>query len=679
MHKSLYLPVVLTLFCVPTANANHDGNTELVEELIVYGRAQELLGSADAASEGIVGYDDIQLAPIMRVGELVEAVPGMVATQHSGTGKANQYFLRGFNLDHGTDFSAFVDGVPINMRTHGHGQGYLDLNFFIPELVETTSYKKGPYSALVGDFSSAGSVQFNLYDSLDESVLTATAGTYDYYRVLGATGFDTANGSFLAAVDYSTYAGPWELDEDLQQTKFYLSYKTQLGDGTAKLSALGYSGEWNSTDQIPTRAVRSGLIDERGFIDPGLGGHTDRYSITGELEYESWGVTAYLVDYDFGLFSNFTYLLEDDVNGDQFEQIDDRQVYGLRFHGGFERLAGFVPIDVSWGSDLRVDDIGDVGLFRTAARQRIDTVRRDSVTETSLSGYGDFGMQLAESLRVSLGVRADYYQWDVTSDLAENGGDGDDVIVSPKFNAAFRATDNLELYLNWGRGFHSNDVRGVTIATDPASGLPADPVDPLVRSTGGEIGARFESGERMNATITAFWLELDSELLFVGDAGSTEALGGTERTGIEIASFLQLNDWLAANVAYTYTDSKFKIDEGSGREIPGAIQSSASFGLNGVWANGFFASARARYLGSAPLIEDGTVESNSSLLVNVGVGYRMESIEFALDVFNLLDSTDTDISYFYESRLRGESAGVEDIHYRPLEPLTARFSVTYNW
>jgi hypothetical protein len=680
MHKLVSVFVISALFGVPTASANHDGNTELLEEVIVYGRAQELLGSADAASEGVVGFDDIQLAPIMRVGELVEAVPGMVATQHSGTGKANQYFLRGFNLDHGTDFSAFVDGVPINMRTHGHGQGYLDLNFFIPELVKTTSYRKGPYSPMVGDFSSAGSVEFDLYDSLDENAFTVTAGTYDFYRLLGASQFDAAGGSILAAVDYSTYAGPWEIDEDLRQTKFYVSYKTKLGNAVAKLSALGYSGEWNSTDQIPSRAVQSGLIDERGFIDPDLGGHTDRYGITGQLEFEGWDITAYVVDYDFGLFSNFTYLLEDPVNGDQFEQVDDRRIYGMRVDGAFERLAGRLPLEISWGSDIRIDDIGDVGLFRTIERQRFDTVRRDSVTETSLGGYGDFGMQLSESLRVSLGVRADYYDWDVTSDLAENSGNGDDFILSPKFNAAFRATDNLEIYLNWGRGFHSNDVRGVTITTDPASGLPADPVDPLVRSNGAEIGARFESGETLNATITAFWLELDSELLFVGDAGSTEVLGGSERMGVELSSFLQLNEWLAANITYTYTDSKFTRDEGSGREIPGAIESSASFGLNGVWENGFFASARARYLGSSPLIEDGSVRSDPSLLVNVGIGYRMESLEFALDVFNLLDSNDTDISYYYTSRLQGEpAAGVDDVHYRPLEPLTARFSVTLNW
>jgi hypothetical protein len=676
-----YLPFLVGMLSLFSPVAfPHEGNSELVEEIIVYGRAQEMLGSADAASEGIVGYDDIRLAPLMRVGELVEAVPGMVATQHSGTGKANQYFLRGFNLDHGTDFSAFVDGVPINMRTHGHGQGYLDLNFFIPEMVETTSYRKGPYSALVGDFSSAGSVDFQLYDEVDEGILNVAVGAFDFWRVMGSSSLNAFGGTLTAAADYTVYSGPWEIDEDLKQTKFFLNYKIPVAGAVAKISLLGYSGEWNSTDQIPARAVSSGLIDEFGYIDPDLGGHTDRYGITAQLEFKDWEATAYLVDYDFGMYSNFTYLLEDPVNGDQFEQIDKRQTYGLRIDGSNRWAAGFLPVEFLWGSDVRVDDIGDIALYQTVARERIGTIRRDSVIESSLSGYGDFGLDVSDTLRVSLGLRADYFEWDVDADQIENGGRGSDFLLSPKFNAAFRATDYLEVYLNWGRGFHSNDVRGNTITIDPVSGAPADTVDAFVRSNGAEVGARLESGEKFNATVTAFWLELDSELLFVGDAGSTEALGASERVGVELSTFLQVNDWLAANFAYTYTDSKFKQDTGAGRKIPGAVESSATLGLNGVWANGFFTSARARYLGTAPLIEDNSVRSEASLLINAGVGYRMERMEFRFDVFNLLDSNSNDISYYYASRLPGEAiGGVDDVHSHPLEPISARASVTFHW
>ena len=674
MKKMLILMFGLVCAASQPATA-HEGNTELVEEVIVYGRSQEIIGSADQASEGLVAYDDIRLPPMLRVGELVEAVPGMVATQHSGTGKANQYFMRGFNLDHGTDFSAFVDGVPVNMRTHGHGQGYLDLNFIIPEMVERTYYRKGPYSASTGDFSSAGSVQFQLYDKLEDAFVHASAGMHGYLRGVAAGSSELGGGVLTAAFDYSTYDGPWDLDEDLSQTRFYASYSGTLGTYDASLSLLGYSGDWNSSDQLPLRAVQDGRIDELGFIDPDLGGATDRYGLTGELGGEQWKAMAYVVDYDFELFSNFTYLLDDPVFGDQFEQVDERRIYGLHIDG-----SAFAPVKLNWGGDIRYDDIDEVGLFRTVARERREAVRSDAVEQFSASAYAELEYEPIPGLRASAGVRADYYSWDVDALRDENSGSGDDVLVSPKLNLAYQISESAEVYANWGRGFHSNDARGNTITVDPATGDPADPVDPLSRSTGGEIGLRLERDDRFNATLTGFWLNLDSELVFVGDAGGTEAVGASTRRGVELSTFLQANDWLSVNFAYTYTDSELDKDEGAGRRVPGAIESSATLGINGAWSNGAFVSARFRYLGEAPLIEDNSVKSPSSTLVNVGGGYRFGRFGIRLDVFNLLDSNDYDIAYFYASRLEGEPVGgIEDIHFRPLEPRTVRTTFTYHW
>lgn len=671
-----FLLVILVSACLSAGPAvAHDGNSELVEELIVYGRSQEVIGTADQASEGIIAYDDIRLPPMLRVGELAEAVPGMVATQHSGTGKANQYFLRGFNLDHGTDFSAFVDGVPINMRTHGHGQGYLDLNFIIPELVEVTSYQKGPYSVYNGDFSTAGSVEFDLYRELEESFVNVTAGMYDFYRGIAAGSANVGRGTATLAYDYTSYSGPWDLDEDLSQTRFYVSYASTLGDLDARVSLLGYMGEWNSSDQLPLRTVESGLIDELGFIDPYLGGHTDRFSLTGELGSDDWKATAYVVDYDFSLFSNFTYLLEDPDDGDQFEQIDKRRIYGLRIDG-----STVAPVTLNWGGDIRYDDISKVGLFNTVARERSNTVRTDSVGQFSASAYGELDFQPTENLRASVGVRADLFSWDVTALRPENSGSGNDTLISPKLNIAYRMGENAEFYANWGRGFHSNDARGTTISVDPVSGDPVDRVDPLVTSDGAELGLRYERGDRFNATLTGFWVNLESELLFVGDAGGTEVNGASTRVGVEFSSFVQANDWLAVNFSYTYTDSTFDKNVGDGRRIPGAIESSVTLGLNGAWDNGLFIAARARYLGEAPLIEDDSVRAPASTLVNIGGGYRFGNFSVRLDVFNLLDSDDYDIAYYYASRLPGEAAGgVDDVHFRPLEPRSVRTSITYHW
>ncbi|MEJ2603108.1 MAG: TonB-dependent receptor [Gammaproteobacteria bacterium] len=665
---------------VAQAAAGDETGEEWIEEIVTYGRETSLVGESRAASEGIVGYDDIRLPPLLRVGELVESVPGMVATQHSGTGKANQYFIRGFNLDHGTDFAVSVEGVPINLRTNGHGQGYLDLNFLIPELVETTSYRRGPYSAEVGDFGTAASVDFKLYDTLPGPVLSATAGEDGYWRALAAGSLQTSMGSFTGAVDATRYDGPWELDEDLQQYKFYAAWMFDLAGGSASISAQGYDGEWTSTDQIPLRAVAAGLIDRLGYIDPDLGGETQRYALTAALDFDSWRATAYAIDYDFRLYSNFTYALDDPLTGDEFEQDDERRIYGLRIDGDSLLGRGERDVILRWGGEFRLDDISEVGLYGTEGRVRNEIVRQDSVDELSVAAWAEADYRFNDRLRFFGGLRADWYEWDVDAFRTENSGTGNESILSPGAGLAYRLGDGAEAYVNWGRGFHSNDVRGTTIEVDPVTGEPSDPVEALVASEGAEVGLRVERGTGFNATFVIFWLELDSELVYVGDAGNTEPNDATERVGFEATAFWRPTEWLALHAAYTTTNAEFATDQGGGREIPGAVESTFTTGVNANWANGLFASARLRWLSEAPLTEDGSVRSDESLLVNAGLGYRSGRFEYRLDVFNLFDSDDADISYYYASRLPGEAAeGVEDIHFHPLEPRTIRASVSFRW
>ena len=674
--------VLLSLFAVldPSPAQAHTDSEE-IEEMVVYGRAEQLVGAAHAASEGIVGHADLEVPPLLRAGELLEGMPGMVATQHSGTGKANQFFVRGFNLDHGTDLSVSAAGVPLNMRTHGHGQGYLDLNFIIPETVQTMTYRKGTYSARVGDFASAASAEFEFYDRMPGNVVQVTGGSYDYWRGLAAGSADVADVTLNLAVDVTGYQGPWDLPEDLQQTRLHVGAGFDIGSSRAQITLQGYDGEWDATDQIPSRAVEQGLIGPLGYIDPDLGGATERWALTFNLETERSDFVAYVVDYDFELFSNFTYLLNDPVTGDQFEQVDDRTLYGVRF----DTVNGFAvwtrPAFFRWGGDIRIDDIDEVGLFATEARQRLSTVRQDDVRQSSGSAYGELEVAPLEPLRVVAGARLDYFDWRVSALRDENSGAGDDVLVSPKLAASYRFGESTEGYLNWGRGFHSNDVRGAEIAVDPGTGLPVDAVDVFAEAEGAEIGLRFEQGSTFNATIVAFQLDLDSELVFVGDAGTTEPNSATRRQGVELAGFWQTNDWLAMNAAYTYTDARYRQEqEGGGREIPGAIESTFTLTANGVWRNGVSASARLRWLSDAPLTEDGSVHSDSSLLVNASVGYRTGPLEFRLDAFNLLDSKDKDISYFYASRLPDEPPeGIEDVHYHPLEPRSVRASVRLTW
>ena len=659
-----------------TSSALADEQEDRLDTVTVHGRGLELIGEVGAASEGVVGYADFEDRPFSRVGELVEVIPGAVATQHSGEGKANQYFLRGFNLDHGTDFSASVDGVPVNMRTHGHGQGYLDLNFVIPEIVERVDYWKGPYRAFNGDFSAAGSARYKTYDTLDEGFAEIAIGQYDYFRAVSAGAIKLGtNTNFLLAGEVQFYNGPWDIDQDLQKLNSFAKLVHESGSWRLALSGAAYDNSWTATDQIPLRAVQSGRIGRFGTIDPDLGGNTRRYGLTGEARYSHLNgaetmVNAYVIDYDFSLFSNFTYFLEDPVGGDEFEQMDERRYYGIAIRN--ERNAG-ERIRLKTGADLRVDDISDIGLFHSAERSRLSTVRRDSVTETSLSAWGEAEITLSNTLRATLGLRGDYYDADVEArSLPANSGSANDSMLSPSMALAWQPAEGLELYANYGQGFHSNDVRGATIKIDPASGGPADRVPILVRAEGTEIGARIERGD-LKASVAVFTLDLDSELVFVGDAGTTEATDASTRTGVETSLFWQPADWLVADLSAAWTDADFNIP-GKEAEVPGAVKE--------VFGGGFVArfdpwtfSGRLRHFGGAPLTEDGALEAGDTTVLNLALSVDWKDATLGLELLNAFDSKDSDISYFYKSQLLEETLPVEDVHFHPVEPRQLRFSV----
>ncbi len=680
VHRSSCAAAVLVASAVTDIASAQEAQVERsrADTVVVWGRATELIGEARAASEGTVGYADFETRPISRAGELVEVIPGVIATQHSGEGKANQYFLREFNLDHGTDFSASVDGVPVNMPTHGHGQGYLDLNFIIPEIVEKVDFRKGPYAASSGDFSAAGSSRFVTRDRLDASFAELVIGENGYLRGVGVVSTPIGSYDLLVAAEVQSYDGPWVLEEDLEKINLLAKLTKTTENSAFGIAFLAYDSSWVSTDQIPQRAVDSGQIDRLGFIDDDLGGATTRYSlaVNGALTHDDGSTTSadvYLIDYDFRLVSNFTYFLEDPVFGDEFIQLDRRRVYGgnLKHDTSFDWAGRTGKIRV--GANSRFDDIRDIGLFKSVNGVETSAIRRDSVEELSVSAYGEVEAPLTDQLRATLGARLDYYKADVDAiTLPANGGSADDTLFSPSLALAWRASDNLELYANYGMGFHSNDVRGATITLDPVTGDPVDPVDILVPAKGAELGARFEKGT-LNATVSVFWLELDGELVFVGDAGTTEPNDATRRYGIELATFWEATDWLVLDASAAYTDAKFRDADPAANEIPGAVESVLAVGAVGRWGP-FSTSLRVRHFGEAPLIEDGSVTSDGTTLVNLGGAYEFGRNEIKIDILNLFESEDRDITYFYESQLRGEPAGVADLHFHPVEPRQIRVS-----
>ena len=660
------------------------GPPQTLEPVVVTGRADDLTGIAESASEGRVGQAQIEIRPFLRPGEVLEVVPGVIVTQHSGSGKANQYFLRGFNLDHGTDFSSFVDGVPVNFPTHAHGQGYMDLNWLIPELIDYVAFRKGPYYADVGDFSSAGTAAFHLVKTLPAGLAQVGIGQDDYYRVLVAQTPKIGPGHLLYAFEANFYNGPWDHNEHVRKFNGIVKYSLTSGPSTFSLGFAGYSNTWDSTDQIPQRAVDQGLISRLGAIDTSDGGRTQRYSL-----YSEWArkgdkslteANAYLTYYRLHLFSNFTFFLDDPINGDQFEQSDERFVFGGNVAQTWYTTWLGRAMDHSIGLQVRHDAIPEVALFQTLRRDRIGTTRNDDVHETSVGFYYQNQTQWHPKVRTVLGLREDVFVFDVNSDTAVNSGNTTAAIFSPKLNLIFGPWASTELYLNGGFGFHSNDARGTTITVDPKTGEPAPQVNPLVQSKGAEIGVRSTWVPGLNSTLAFWYLHLDSELLFVGDAGITEPSRASRRYGVEWTNFYKPLPWLSLDFDIAYSHARFTEDDPAGNYIPGSIETTIATGVAIDLPNGIFGSLRTRYFGPRPLIEDNTVRSKATTLVNLQAGYKYKNLRAQIDVLNLFNSDQHDIDYFYRSRLPGEPIeGVADVHFHPVEPRTVRFYLTYKF
>jgi hypothetical protein len=619
------------------------------DEIVVLGRWDNPVGISRSASQGVVGNLEIESRPRLRTGEILEVVPGVIVTQHSGSGKSNQMFLRGFNLDHGTDFATFVDGMPVNLPTHGHGQGYTDLNFLIPELVERLEYRKGAYYAEVADFSSAGAAYLSTYRELDRALLKVGLGENGYATALAADSVALAGGNLTYGLQANRYDGPWtDIEEDATRNHLLLRYAGEGPSGGAwNVALMGYDATWNSADQVPRRALDSGTIGRFGSLDSNLGGATSRHSVSGDWTADVGAgrmrLNAYTIDYDLDLYSNFTYFLDDATDGDQFEQVDDRRVTG----GEWSYAFGEGSSTHTMGLTLRYDDIGDVGLFRTRDLERLSTVRRDSVEELALGVYYANETRWNDRFRSVLGVRADRYDFDVTSNLAANSGTASDSLLSPKVSLIYSLNDAAELYLSAGRGFHSNDARGTTITIDPASGDAADAVDPLVPARSTELGVRAFVADRLNVSAALWRVELDSELLFIGDAGNTEASRPSMRQGIEVPLYYRLTERMTLDFEVSVGEAQFTDEDAAGDEIPGSIDRVLAAGLSFEQPQGLYGSARLRYFGDRPLIEDGSVRSDTSTVVNLGLGYRRGAVDFRVDVLNALDSEDDDITYFY--------------------------------
>lgn len=679
--KFQLLSLALVPLSFPLVISAQEADT--LDEMVVTGKAENLLSQAATSSEGHADFLEIAQRPLARRSEILEVVPGMVTTQHAGGGKATQYFMRGFNLDHGTDFAVSVERMPINMRSHAHGQGYADLNGLLPELVKSVDYTKGTYTARNGDLSTAGSADFVLWEALPQGIASVEMGEHNYYRMLMAESFTLGAGTLTLGGEWNTYDGPWERDENFQRWNAFARYFQGDEENSMSITAMGYGGEWDSSDQIPLRAVQNGSLGLFGNLDDSNGGESQRHSLQFDLKTtkgtEVTRYSAYGVFYDLDLFSNFTYFLDDPMRGDQFEQQEERVIFGGEIVREWQDRQLFGrEAEFAAGFQTRHDLVNDIGLYKTERRERHNTVRVDDIYESSYGVFGESTVKWNSWFRTMAGVRADAFYFDVTSDNAANSGDEWSGIVSPKLSAIFGPWNETELYVNLGTGFHSNDARGVNNTVDPTTGDPLPGVDPLVRTIGGELGVRTQVIPTLTSTLSLWWLDSDSELVYVGDAGLNEAGPGSRRFGIEWTNYWRPCDWVSVDGEIALTHARFR-DVGADDRIPNSIPVMFSGGIALGHEEGFFGSMRARAFVGRPLEESGDIEGKNTFTLNAQVGYRTKDWEVALECLNLLDREDNDIEYYYPSQLSTEAAPVDDIHFHPAEPRMVRVKMTYRF
>ena len=643
-------------------------DAEAADTIIVFGRGEDKIGAAHAASEGSVGGADLLVRPLLRVAELLEAVPGMVAAQHSGSGKANQYFLRGFNLDHGSDFTTYIDGVQMNLRTHGHGQGYLDLNGLIPEIIAREDFRKGPYRADGGDFALAGAAYMTTIDGYDRPWISAEGGSYGWRRLAAGGTAKVGAGDLTLVAQAKAYDGPWQEPEHLRQYAGFAKYALPAGPGKLEASVHAYRATWRPTEQIPERIIGTPQCpDVFCSPDPSARGETTR--IVGNLAtvQPTWRANLYAQYYNWTMFSNPTYADPDGTSA-QIQQFDRRWVLGLT---GEKRWDFGPALQLKVGTENRYDAIGNVGVNRTADRAFLFSLGRYRVKETSAALFGEATLTPLPGLRVTGGLRGDYYHYSVSAKdaaaVALGEGSGSDTLLSPKAALAYELSPHLELYANWGRGFHSNDARGAVNT--------ATPVPLLVRGVGKELGARLQL-PGFSFTATYWWLNVGSELRFVGDSNAVEPSGASSRHGYELVGFWRPARWLALDGNYTASHSRYD----NGDHIPNAFKNAASAGVALV-LDPWEASIRVRHLGPSPLIEDNSIRDSGSTVVNARAAWKGKHVQIYGELLNILASRDKDIAYHYESYIPSfDTAGpAEGRLSRVVEPRTLRIGAKFSF
>lgn len=622
-----------------------------------------------ASSEQLIPGKDFELRPHGRPADVLRLIPGLIINQHQGGGKAEQYLLRGFDADHGTDVALFVDGVPVNLRSHAHGQGYADLHFLIPETIRAVDALKGPYFVEYGDFDTAGAVKFLTRDSVEENTLEISGGSFNTQRYLALLSptRDRVK-TFIAAEGYRS-DGPFDHPNGYVRFNLFAKATTDLAeDMRLGLSASHYRAEWHGSGELPARAIRSGVVDRFGAIDPNEGGITERTNVN--LDYvwkvaedQKASVNAYASYYRLTLFNDFTFFLDDPDQGDLINQRDRRWVAGLDAQYEVKHRPFGMPLTSTAGVQYRIDT-PRVVLAHAVQRHQVSRVQDVEIVEQSVSPFVKFDLAPVEKVRLVAGARGDVFTFDITErvNATEERASGTATRARPnvKANLILGPWLATEFFANFGTGFHSNDARAV-IANPRLEALPT--------ATGYEVGFKSRLLPRTEISATYWFLDLSSELVFVGDEGTTEARGKSHREGLEVAATISLLDWLTFKGDFTYTSKTEFVD--TGLPIPLAPRWTARAELTARLPWGLSTSAEMRYLGDRVADDFGHHTARGYTLFNWSARYRYKGLEAFLSIENLADVKWREAQFFFTSRLPGEPAGgVEDIHFTPGNPRT---------
>lgn len=670
LEKTAYVVLAISAFVdVARAEEKHieeqDETSKTTLETVV--RKEK---SASSASSRKVTERELKPYLLSSPAQLLEAAPGMVTVQHAGGGKANQYFLRGFDLDHGTDLALWVDGVPVNMVSHGHGQGYADLNFVIPETVESLLVNKGPYAAAQGDFATAGSVNMLTKTRFEKSSATFQVGQFQTFRgvAVGAMPSTETFDGYLAA-EFRASDGPFLNPERLRRLNVLAKSTFRPSSKTTLEASLHSTGAgWNASGQIPLRAVKSGVVDFFGAINPTDGGSSERHAALVSLQYRGFEesdfkLSVYAVRARLHLFSDFGFFAAYPERGDQIEQTDSRWMTGFSGLWHQKHKVEQLRLQTTMGVTLRHDDIEN-GLFQTVQRERWLAVNSNLVQQSNLALFAEEEVHWNSQLRTVLGVRADAFTFaveDFLENTAEVGsrtsGTKEAFLVSPKLSLLWTPQEKLELFFNYGRGFHSNDARGVVSAQTP--------VTPLATANGYEVGMKSRLfNDSFHMSISAFGLDLASELVWVGDEGTTEAKGPSRRLGVEWDSKVRITTWLWASFDATFTRARFR----NGTFVPLALPWTLNATVQATHPSGFFGGLRCLAVGSRPANEEGTLRAQGFAYLDAQVGYAWKNVRFELGVRNLLNQRFRQAQFASESRLPSETSPTMDLHFTPGTP-----------